>query len=228
MIVIVEGAPGAGKTCYAVNVIRNALLAGRRIWTNVPLKVDALRAAVDKAGYEWPDDALTLCDDLYTLIERIPVVRGVGALLVWDEAHEAANSRDYSNKRQHDMLQWFARSRHYGCDCFIISQHANNIDSQWRRLATEYHRLRDLKTIAPPGSLWIAKLIGGSRVSVVDPDETTVLRRDIFRHGPSIWSLYDSYSVDDSANRETLMSGPPKRKKKRAIVCEQQQFFSFA
>jgi zona occludens toxin (predicted ATPase) len=196
MITIVQGAPGSGKTYWAARFILHRLAAGDHVYTNVPIKSDALG--------EYIRDRMGLDVDLNVSLHLIPdeqvrnlhgivgAGEGINTQVIIDESHMQLNARDFAQQAR-ALMNWASVSRHYRADLIFISQHRHNIDAQLRRLANRYLFLRDFQMMEFSGVKfnWLPYF----RATVVDIDERTVLAREWIRKDKGIYSVYDSYSM---------------------------------
>lgn len=229
MIVLWTGAPGSGKSYSAVKLIVDALEAGKCVATNVALADDwALQAAkgnpfrrlvpgrVKATARRW--EARTLVsddlDDLFRVrLEGRGESRGV---MVLDEAHNWVNSRTWdtdetgqgrskgeATMRRLKVVRFFTQHRKLGWDVFLITQSAEAVDAQIRRLF-EYHvtlrNLRRFKVVGIPVmpfnfflALWGWNDAGGS-----------IVKRQAFRLNRRIARLYDSLALSHGLEDDEL------------------------
>lgn len=134
----ITGELGTGKSLLCVSKIREALLAGRRVATNLDLRLEHL------VSPRKPRDVLRLPDfpsraDLDAL--------GVGCedydekrfgLIVLDEAATFLNSRDYRQDGRGDVIKWLLHSRKLRWDVFLIIQDLGMLDKQIRTAFVEH------------------------------------------------------------------------------------------
>jgi zona occludens toxin len=131
------GTPGSGKSYEAaVFQILPALKAGRKVITNIPIRIDVLRSInhayadlleirTSRRGFVFSD-----ISDYQDDWEH-PEIPGQRALFVIDEAHEALPLKGVSSEVEH----WFARHRHAGHDVVLITQDEGKIFKNIRDLA---------------------------------------------------------------------------------------------
>lgn len=202
-IYLLAGRLGSGKSLSAVGKIREALLAGRRVATNLNLNLAAM-------GIKGPVDCVRL-PDKPTGAE----LKGLGSgnldydekkngLLVLDELASWLNSRTWNDKSRQGVLDFFIHSRKLGWDVFLIAQSLNQLDKQIRDAIVEYHvicRRTDRLKIPLVGGLVKALSFGAlsgklPRVHVgfvrygTDRDSILV-ERWTFR-GSSLFAAYDT------------------------------------
>lgn len=135
----ITGRKGSGKSLFAVGLIRDALLAGRRVATNLDLRLDVLLGARSRAILtRLPDKP---CVDDFEALGRGqegPVEEENG-ILVLDETSTFFNSRSFGDRSRQPMLDWLVHSRKLGWDVYYICQGLDQIDKQLRTTMIEYH-----------------------------------------------------------------------------------------
>ena len=118
----ITGELGTGKSLLCVSKIRDALVAGRRVATNLDLKLEHLVSA------RVPRDVLRVPD--FPSREDLDAL-GMGCpdydekrfgLLVLDEAATFLNSRDFRQEGRADVIKWLLHSRKFRWDVFLIIQ----------------------------------------------------------------------------------------------------------
>lgn len=202
MITIYEGRPGAGKSYKAVKDIVVALCSGSIVTTNVFLYHDKVieycwtrySIRVDPANLVYIEDG----SDLALHIEKISPVgtRSTPNLIVLDEAHCWFNARDW--KENADRLKrqflWMTQHRKFFVDIIFITQDANNIDAQFRRLTQFFRRYRDLARVSVPllGQIYPMQ---HSMEIIVDYDGKTIMSRNIVVRQQEIFQLYESEQI---------------------------------
>lgn len=138
-IFVIQGKLGNGKTLGAVSKIREYLRAGRRVATNLDLKLEHMLLPTNRTAraVRVPDkpaagDLLSLglgCDELDE--ERY-------GLLVLDELGSWLNSRDWADKSRAALVDWLIHSRKYRWDVMFIIQDAAMMDKQIRESLMEF------------------------------------------------------------------------------------------
>lgn len=150
MIEVVEGfGVGAGKSYFVTTKLLGHFLAGGSAWV------------VDTMELLWPEfkdyvakkHGLELVDSQYNKVPvediwKIHQVTPPGTeecpvLIVIDEAHMGLNARDWNDPKKRGLFDWATQSRHDDNDLLFISQSAQNIDKQVRRLVTYNWRIRN-------------------------------------------------------------------------------------
>lgn len=129
------GKRGQGKTLYAVSKIREYLLAGRVVATNLDLDVVKLVPAWNKTRVFRVPDFPTAADlKACGYGNPDPVQESKNGLLVLDEAAAFLNSRSWNDDKGQrlELITWLAQSRKFGWDLLMIAQHPRMIDAQVR------------------------------------------------------------------------------------------------
>lgn len=142
---LVTGKKGNGKSLVCVGRIRDALLQGRPVATNLDIRVEHLlphrlrnvrlyrlpdkptRADLDALGHGNPDQQDGIYDE-----DR-------NGLIVLDELATWLNARTFGDRDRQPMLDWLVHSRKLGWDTYLIAQGPNQIDKQIREALVDYH-----------------------------------------------------------------------------------------
>jgi|GEM_PF-3211739 len=153
-IEIFEGRIGSGKSYAAVRKIAAHLADGLTACTNIAINWQGLVAFVaNEYGVEiQPEQLIDLQDVDIGEFHRVTPMGSPGApvLVVLDECHLAFNARDW-NQTSRELLAFLTQSRKQDTDIVFISQSAENIDKQFRRLVQYVWRFRDLRKTTVPG-----------------------------------------------------------------------------
>lgn len=137
---IVTGKKGNGKSLVVVGKIRDALIAGRRVATNLDLKLEHLLPLNVRQV-----DVIRLPD--YPSVEDMEAI-GMGSdqldeakygLIALDEMAVWMNSRQFGDKQRMPLLNWFVHSRKKRWDCFFICQNIAQLDKQFRESLADHH-----------------------------------------------------------------------------------------
>lgn len=142
-VYIITGKLGGGKTLCSVGLMRDALLQGRRVATNIDLNLEHLLPWQRKnvTAFRLPDK---LSSDSFEMIGHgNPDKNGIideeqNGLLVLDEGGLALNSRDYREEGRKEFIKWGIHSRKNGWDMAIVIQHIDALDKQVRDLFGEH------------------------------------------------------------------------------------------
>jgi hypothetical protein len=136
---IVFGKKGSGKSLVCVNRIREALLRGAPVATNLDLKLEELlpHGVRDARVYRLPDRPTI--DDLRAIGRGSESVdESTYGVVVLDECATMLNARTYNDKGRTDMLDWFVHSRKLGWDSYFLCQNPVQIDKQVRESLAEF------------------------------------------------------------------------------------------
>lgn len=136
---VITGKKGAGKSLFAVGIARDALAQGKRVATNMDLRLDFLCRSKSKSTVIRLPDRPT-ADDL-ALIGRGQegVEEENNGVIIIDEASAILNARQWSDKSRVATLEWLIHSRKLGWDTYLIAQGLSQIDKQVRESQLEYH-----------------------------------------------------------------------------------------
>ena len=138
-IYVVTGKLGNGKTLLAVRRIQEALENGRRIATNLDLRVEHLLEASNRTArvIRLPDKPTA--EDLASIGKGCDGVdESRYGLLVLDELAVWLNARSWADKERQGVIDWLVHSRKMRWDVIFIVQHLGMLDKQVREALTEY------------------------------------------------------------------------------------------
>jgi hypothetical protein len=136
---LVSGKKGAGKSAFCVGVIRQALLEGKRVATNLNIEIDKLVPVHCKGSIIRIPDRPVIDDLLCMGKGQSGVLEEDNGVLVLDETSSFMNSRAWNDKSRQPLLDWFIHSRKYGWDTYFIAQGQEQLDKQLRTTQLEYH-----------------------------------------------------------------------------------------
>lgn len=154
----VEGKLGTGKTKFAVYQAEQALLAGRRVASNVDLKPEILNPWKACSYVRLPDKPTA--EDFLAAGHGNPDTydESRNGVMILDELGTWLNSRSFQDKSRAGVIDWLIHARKYGWDVFLIVQDATMIDKQVREALIEYQcRCMNLSRVRIP---FIGKLLG--------------------------------------------------------------------
>jgi len=160
----VVGKLGTGKTKFAVWRAQLALRTGRRVASNVDLRLDVLAGSGKRrVSYVRIPDKPTAFD-LEAIGHGNPdsYDEDRNGVLILDELGTWLNARSYQDKSRSGLLDWLIHARKLGWDVFLIVQDAGMIDKQVRTALIEYEArcLRLDKVKIPFVGGWINDLAG--------------------------------------------------------------------
>lgn len=138
-IYLVSGKLGSGKSLACVGRIRDALLEGRRVATNLDLNLEKLLPAkARKVDCVRVPDKPTV-DDFEALGCGNPEMDETkNGLIVLDELGSWLNARSFNDRARQPVIDWLIHSRKHGWDVYFICQNIQQIDKQVRESLVEY------------------------------------------------------------------------------------------
>ncbi|MFJ2989656.1 zonular occludens toxin domain-containing protein [Collimonas sp. NPDC087041] len=135
---LVYGKKGNGKSLVVVGRIRDALLAGKKVATNLNLQLDKMLpiGTREVTCYRLPDRPSI--DDMQAIgIGSDKLDEATYGLVVLDEMATWMNARSWADKSRQALLDWFVHSRKKRWDTYFICQSPNQIDKQVRESLVE-------------------------------------------------------------------------------------------
>lgn len=151
-VYLISGKLGSGKTLSAVGRIRDALMKGRRVATNLDLRLEKLLSP--RSGKPYKSDGLSKWHQPVSCV-RLPdkptvddleligsgndsMDESKNGIIVLDELAVWLNSRTFNDKSRMPVIDWLLHSRKKGWDVYFICQHLEQIDKQVRQALVEY------------------------------------------------------------------------------------------
>jgi len=155
----VTGQPGAGKTLYAVDVIRRYLVKGLPVATNIDINLPALCKPTSKKTIIRLPDYPSVAD--FEAIGKGNTTRDENkhGVVLLDEAGIWLNAREWNDKGRDRVIAWMRQSRKLGWHLYLISQAVGDLDKQVRAAIVEhvvYCRRTDRLNVPVIGTLWRA------------------------------------------------------------------------
>jgi hypothetical protein len=137
---LIQGVRGEGKSLCAVGRIRDYLLKGRPVATNLNIFLDKLVPDSNESiVYRLPDkpriEDFELLPPAYDLDYKDEDKNG---LLVLDELGTWLNTRTCRDRDRMAVLNWLFLSRKLHWDIIILAQDADQIDKQARTTLCDY------------------------------------------------------------------------------------------
>jgi len=202
---VVTGKLGGGKSLVSVSRIRDYLRQGRKVATNLDIRLPEMFGRHSKATlYRLPDKP-TVFDMEAIGIGNESYDEEKNGLIVLDELGTWLNSRNWQDKTRRPLLDWFLHARKYGWDIIFIVQDVGIIDSQFRESLAEmtvFCRRMDRMSVPILGSLF--KMLTGEKLPlpkvhvgrVVYGTSTTdmLIDRWVYR-GTDLYRAYDTRQV---------------------------------
>lgn len=201
----ITGKKRSGKGLFCVGLIRDALLAGKRVATNMDI---------------WPEKMLpAMCQSTVIRLPDCPTVEDMDALgrgyvgeydddrnglIVLDEASKYFNARQWGDKARQPLLDWLIHSGKLGWDVYYQMQGLQQIDKQVRDTQVEYHvsvKRTDrwpIPFVTPAAKLFglnvrFPKMHLGTYRHGCDSQALIVDRK--FYRGRDLWQAYDTRQV---------------------------------
>lgn len=199
MIAIYEGKIGGGKTYLAVCRILAHLAKGGSVFTNVELKLEGVAAWLrDKHGLELDPEAIRFLDESesWDFHKYLKAGRELNTLCVIDEAHLWFNARDHAvtAATKRELITFLSQSRKLKVDVIFIVQAAENLDAQFRRLAQEIWRMKDLQRFRIP-LVGIAYPWPHTLAFRLDNGNFQVMEKKLLRRESSIFEAYNTNAL---------------------------------
>jgi hypothetical protein len=143
---IITGELGSGKTACGVEMAYELLCMGGWVFTQVRIHVEEVRKRMASEGLEFDPERLVLLSGSLANFHR-QIKRGADGEVVMaliDEAHLEFNAKDYRDTSR-ELLDFITLARKLDIWVVFISQDANNVDKQVRRMFAVETACRSLK-----------------------------------------------------------------------------------
>jgi hypothetical protein len=138
-IYCVTGKLGSGKTLACVGRIRDALLAGKKVVTNLDLTLsEMLPHNLPAVNVLRVPDKPSLEDLTFAGRGQDSPDESKNGLIVLDELGAWFNSRGWQDKSRQGVIDWLLHSRKLGWDVYLIIQHPKMLDAQAREGLVEF------------------------------------------------------------------------------------------
>jgi len=200
----VTGNLGSGKTLVCVGKIRDALLKGLRVATNLDLRLEVLCPTAKPGQVVRIPDHPTAGELRALGVGNESRDESRNALLVLDEAGAWLNSRGWQDKDRHQVIEWMLHARKLGWDVFLIVQDIALIDKQVRVAFCEHLvRCRRLDRFSVPFIGAIVQMLGSAlrlpQVHIANVFYGTApgsvcVERWIYR-GRDLWGAYETRQI---------------------------------
>ena len=138
-IYFITGKLGSGKTLCSVGRIRDALIVGKRVATNLDIFLDHMMLPQSKKTITRIPDKPT--HEILTALGRGQDGKDEknNGLLVLDECGTWLAARAWSDKGREAVIDWLIHSRKLGWDVYFIAQGLQQVDKLLRETLVEYH-----------------------------------------------------------------------------------------
>lgn len=218
---VVTGKLGGGKSLVSVSRIRDALIEGKKVATNLDIYLDGMFGKYSKATVMRIPDKPTVHDMEMIGIGNESYDEEKNGLIVLDELGTWLNSRSWQDKSRKPLLDWFLHARKKGWDIIFIVQDVSIIDNQFRESLAEmtvFCKRLDRMNIPVVGALY--KLISGGdklplprlhfgRVVYGTSPTDMQIDRWVYR-GTDLYAAYDTRQIfKDDYDRGAFSYLPP-------------------
>jgi len=161
--------PGTGKTTLAAKLVRNALIEGKDVYSNVPI-IGAKQLDLKDLGKY--------------LLEN--------CILIIDEAGAELSNRNWMTNLSDAQIRFLKKHRHYGVDIWLFSQAYGDVDNKFRELTTMLLMLKKdwkpffVKAMAIKKNM---DLINGQIVEFFEWDKANSFKFFVV----NVWAYFNSY-----------------------------------
>lgn len=224
MIYYFTGKPGNGKSLHMAEIIYNSILQGKNVISNININMHAFDKVKHKEklgqfiyinNREWLTNAYkgrcakegwSYINGLYNYALNFHKKNNRGqimehqTILVLDECQELFNTRTWNRSDRLSWCQFFRYHRHYGFDCYLISQDDKVIDKQIRSILQKEIEHRCMNNYKLFGK-FLGLLAGGKLFIAIERDYTLSGKKDskmtsyYFRGKKKFYEFYDSYEL---------------------------------
>lgn len=190
MINLLLGKPGSGKSYEAVVFhILPALAAGRKVITNLPLRLASVcaidpdyRALLDiRTASYGPTRPAVPFSDIADYGDDWSGADGIGPLYVIDECHKSLPV----GSTPRDVDEWYAEHRHEGADVLLITQSPGKLFKNIRELVDICYRVSNNRSLGTDKS-YLRKVLNGVR--------GTVLGTQVRKYDKNNFQFYKSHT----------------------------------
>lgn len=123
MMTLVTGLPGRGKTLYAVLLVREAVTAGRKVYSDIE-------------GLKIPHEVIPPPEEPWDWRDTPP-----GSLIVYDEVHRRFPASGRGGESRIEQVNRLDTHRHSGHDFVFVTQYPGKIDKVIRDLVDRHVHL---------------------------------------------------------------------------------------
>lgn len=225
MIYFFTGKPGNGKSLHMAEIIYHSLKRGKNVISNIdinPHAFDKVRHK-EKLGQfiyidnsEWLNNAykkqagtkphFSCIDGLYGFALNFHKTNDRGqikegqTILVIDECQDLFNTRTWNRSDRLEWCSFFRIHRHYGYNCYLISQDDQVIDKHIRPVLQKEIEHRCINNYKFFGKL-LGLLCGGKLFIAIERDYTlsgknaSKMSSEWFIGRKKFYEFYDSYAL---------------------------------
>lgn len=135
----VTGKLGSGKTLCAVGKIRDYLLSGKKVATNIDINLTAMFGIKAKnINLVRLPDKPDVSDFESLGYGNLTKDESLNGLIVLDECGTWFNSRSWADKSRQFLVNWILHARKFGWDVIVLVQNINIVDKQLRLSTAEF------------------------------------------------------------------------------------------
>lgn len=134
----VTGKKGSGKGLYCAGLIRDVLRAGRRVATNMDIKLEAMLTITNRSTFLRLPDCPQVEDMQALGLGNDEIDDSKNGIIVLDESSKFFNNRQWGDKGRQPLLDWLIHSRKLGWDVYYVMQGLEQVDKQLRSTQIEY------------------------------------------------------------------------------------------
>lgn len=227
MIYYFTGKPGNGKSLHMAEIIYNSLLKGKNVISNIQINMHTFDRVKHKeklgqfiyvSNREWLNNAykgksakegFSYINGLYNFALNFHKRNNRGqitesqTILVIDECQVLFNTRAWNRSDRIPWADFFRVHRHYGYDCYLISQDDQVIDKQIRAILQKEVEHRCVNNYKLLGKIMVF-LAGGKLFIAIERDYSLGGRKKdrkitshYFRGKKKFYEFYDSYALLD-------------------------------
>lgn len=193
-VYIITGRLGSGKTLVCVGKIRDYLLKGRPVATNLDVDLPVMFNPWFKRGnlMRVPDHPSREDLDAIGNGSDSPDESTFGALVL-DECGTWFNSRSWADKTRQAVIDWLLHARKRGWDVFLIIQSLSMLDKQAREALAEFSVVCRRTDRFKFAGIHLPKVhLGFVRYGTLPTD--AVVERWVYR-GRELYRAYDTRQV---------------------------------
>lgn len=198
MIELYSGTPGSGKSLDAVRKIWEWIKMGRMVISNYPVRAESKRTEkLHSKNFIFVNtEDMKVNYFIHHALQYHERGKERQTLIVFDEAQELFNPRDFARKDRKEYLNFFSLHRHIGFDVLIITQNDRLLDRQLRALLEYEVKHRKINNFSK-GLLQIFPIKFFMRVTVWYGVKEKI-GAEIFVYKKKLGQAYDSYKLFDS------------------------------
>jgi len=232
-IEIFTGKVGGGKTYSSVIRIIGHLANGGSLYSNVEINFENTKQYIADKHNLLIEESQVNYLEADQIAQCHKHIKGgtldTPVLLIIDEAHLWFNALDHKEANR-DFLTYLTQTRKVHIHVIFITQHAANINAQFRRQAQYTWKFSDMQKMVICGIRWPFKQI---RCCQMDEDGKTIVDRYTIPKDPEIFRCYTStallkplaFDTKTSLGKRKLQAvQPPENRFKLERVIEQLHF----